>query len=145
MTRRGVPLALLGGLLLAQALTGETTSDPSVRRIQARFVAPCCWQDNLATHNSGAAEEMRAEIAAMAAAGKTESEIVDYYVLQYGERILREPRGKKSTVLLVVPILALAAGGAWLARYLARARARRPPSGPQAASGPPTTDDDLDW
>ena len=144
MTRLGVSLALLGSLLLVWALTGETTSDASVRRIQSRFVAPCCWQDNLATHNSGAAEQLRAEIAAMVAQGKTESEIVDYCVSQYGERILREPRGKKSAVLVVVPFLVLAAGGALLALYLSHARARTSP-GPQAATVPPTVDDDFDW
>jgi len=141
MIRVMLAITLCTGMLWAAAAPSQSEA---LRRIESKFVAPCCYQDNLATHNSGAAEEMRAEIAKMVADGKTEAGIIDYYVARHGERILREPRGPKSTVLVVVPALVLLAGGAWLARYVARARRRSPPGG-QPATVPSVPDDDLDW
>lgn len=141
MTR--VLLLLSLGAALLPAAPAPVQSD-AVRRMESKFVAPCCYQDNLATHNSGAAQQMRAEIAKMMAEGKTEAQIVDYYVAQHGERILREPRGGKSTILVVVPVLIALAGAAWLSRYVARAR-RAKSTDLQPATAPPVPDDDMDW
>jgi cytochrome c-type biogenesis protein CcmH len=110
-------------LLLASVLplfgAGE---DETVRRIQARFVSPCCWHENLAVHDSPVAREMRADVASLVRSGKTETEIVDYYVARYGERILRVPRGTPFWFLIVVPFVALVLGGAVVTRYVTRAR-----------------------
>ena len=69
--------------------------EAQLRRLQGRFLAPCCWQESLAVHQSEIAVELRAEIARLAAAGRTENEIVDTLVARYGERILVEPRGTR--------------------------------------------------
>jgi len=69
------------------------------RKLQARFIAPCCWSETVAVHRSESAAGMRDEIARFVDDGKSEDEIVAFYVAKYGERILLEPRGQKLTQL----------------------------------------------
>jgi cytochrome c-type biogenesis protein CcmH len=114
----------------------------SAAGIQERFVAPCCWNDSLADHRSPKALEMKKEIDAHVAQGKTEQQIVDHYVAQYGERILRVPRGARRTWLFVTPVLFLAAGGLSLSWFLRRQRrAGTTPVLPKRT----VPDSDWDW
>jgi len=106
------------------------------RQIEARFVAPCCWHENLAVHDSPAADEMRAEIARLIASGRTETEIVDHYVARYGERILREPRGQRWLWLTLTPVFVLGCASAQLLRFLSRVKSR---NHVQECLAPPTT------
>jgi cytochrome c-type biogenesis protein CcmH len=109
-------------LLLAIALTPAMEAQDASRRIEERFMAPCCWRENLAVHQSPQAQDMRAEIRDLVASGKTEEQIVEFYVAQYGERILREPRGRLSFWAIVVPVIFLLAGASLVMLYVARAR-----------------------
>jgi cytochrome c-type biogenesis protein CcmH len=93
-----------------------------VRKIQDRFMAPCCWSQSVAVHDSPVARQMRQEIVSLASEGKTEEEIVDYYVGRYGDRILRQPRGRAWIWLNAVPFGALSAGLAGVLVFMARAR-----------------------
>ncbi|MBK9166214.1 MAG: cytochrome c-type biogenesis protein CcmH [Bryobacterales bacterium] len=95
---------------------------PELQRIEERFIAPCCWRENLAAHQSPEADKMRAEVAALVDSGQTEAEIVEHFVARYGERILREPRGARSFWLTATPLAVLALGAAWLIRYLAKVK-----------------------
>lgn len=63
-------LFVVAGLLPAQSAIAATTD--SLRVITERFVAPCCWRENLAVHQSPDAVKMRAEIVQLVAAGRTE-------------------------------------------------------------------------
>jgi cytochrome c-type biogenesis protein CcmH/NrfF len=139
---------IFSGLMLAVAAPYLLANpDPqTVRRVQERFVAPCCWQENLAIHQSPAAEEMRAEVARLAESGKTEQEIVDYYVARYGERILREPLGSRWIWLTFTPIAAAALAALLLGRYIKRAVSPvTAMSGAAAAAEGKLPGDDLDW
>jgi cytochrome c-type biogenesis protein CcmH len=89
-------LFLLAGITASSTIAAPTDS---LRAITERFIAPCCWRENLAVHQSPDAEKMRAEIVQLVADGRTEDEIVEQYVSQYGERILRVPRGARFAVL----------------------------------------------
>lgn len=113
--RNGACVLAAAAIMLAAA-----APDPA-RRIEERFLAPCCWRESVAVHQSPKAEELRAEIQRMVAAKKSEAEIVDHYVALYGERILREPRGLRSLWLMIVPLVVLVGGGAALAVYLRHA------------------------
>lgn len=114
------------------------------RKLLSRFIAPCCWSESVAVHRSESAAAMRDEIARFVDDGKSEDEIVAFYVAKYGERILLEPRGQKRTWLTVVPIAALATGGLLLAKYLRR---DRPPLASEAlpVASVAVPDEDLDW
>ena len=87
---------------------------------------------------------MRVEIAAMVASGKSEDDIVAFYVARHGERILLEPLGRKRTWLTAIPFVALAAGGVFLARYLKRQRPAPLPVTAQA-QGVTVPDEELEW
>jgi cytochrome c-type biogenesis protein CcmH len=139
--RRLSPLTLL---LAAVATASAAEAQDASRRIEERFLAPCCWRENLAVHRSPEAEEMRAEILQLVKSGKTESEIVDFYVARYGERILREPRGGLSLWLSVVPMLVILAGALLVAGYIVRARRRLAEVAPAEAL-PPLPDVEERW
>ena len=118
-----IPYIRLACLSLAcAAVFAVQPGTPDLRQIEERFIAPCCWRENLAAHQSPEAEKMRAEVASLAGAGQTEAEIVEHFVARYGERILREPRGARSFWLTATPLAVLAFGAAWLVMYLSRVR-----------------------
>jgi cytochrome c-type biogenesis protein CcmH len=105
----------------AFSLYGKTVADAdNVRRIESRFMAPCCWHENLAVHGSPIADEMPAEVARLTANGQTEEQIVDRFVARYGERILAEPRGMRLWILTVTPVAILMTALALLVLRLRR-------------------------
>lgn len=108
-------------VLVPTTLVGQEP-DTKIREIEARFVSPCCWRENLAVHDSQVAEQLRALVARKVESGQTESQIVDYMVARFGERILREPRGNRFRFLTITPIVALGIGFLAVVRFLLRAR-----------------------
>lgn len=143
-SRREFARRVFAGAALAAGLPLAGAPADLTRKLQARFIAPCCWSESVAVHRSESAAQMRSEIAAMVDAGRSEQEIVAHYVALHGERILLEPRGLKLTWLTAVPVVALAAGGVFVARYLKR---RSPVEAPAAAPAAAVTvpDDELEW
>jgi cytochrome c-type biogenesis protein CcmH len=124
------------------SLAAETSAE--ARRIEARFVSPCCWRENLAVHDSPVAKQLRSEIAQMVASGQTESQIVDEYVARYGERILREPRGARFQILTITPIAVLGIGCLFVIWFLSRARRRNQDYAGDVAL-PAATEDEIEW
>jgi cytochrome c-type biogenesis protein CcmH len=144
MQYRSILLFPTVACIAAITWAGPAEND-ATRRIQERFVAPCCWQENLALHQSPAADEMRAEVSSLVQSGKSESEIVDYYVARYGERILREPRGSVGTWLKVTPVLAFALAALWLAWFVRRSAHRSRSLTMATGRHAPAPDDDFGW
>ena len=105
-------LCLIGA---AAASGSDNVSDAElVRDIEDHLIAPCCWTQPISQHESGIAEQMREEVRTMVAAGKSRDEILDYFVAQYGERILAAPRAEGFNLLVyILPWVALIAG-AWI-------------------------------
>ena len=137
-------LVILKPLSLTGAETTPKGPEDEARRIEARFVAPCCWRENLAVHDSAVAKQLRSEIVQMVASGQTESQIVDEYVARYGERILREPRGARFQVLMITPIAVLGIGCLLVFRFLSRVR-HKAPSGCSRSAHCAMPDEDLEW
>jgi len=125
------------------ALPMFAADQSEVKRIQDRFLAPCCWQQSVAVHDSEIAKQMRVEIASMVATGKSEEQIVDVYVARYGERILREPRGAKRWWLTLVPLVSIALATAGLLLFLRRQKKQNTLVA-DAADFAPLPDVDLD-
>lgn len=70
-----------------------------------------CQNESLAASQAGLARDLRREILAMIAAGKSDGEIVDFMVSRYGDFIRYQPPFKPSTWLLWAgPFLWLAGG-----------------------------------
>jgi len=114
--------SILLGIVLAAPPAVTPQQRALVEKLEHALLAPCCYQEVVATHNSEQAKAMRAEIAAMVAAGKTEREILDYYKQRYGARILAEPEGAQWWVMNVVPIIMLAGGAIIVVRLLRKWR-----------------------
>lgn len=62
--------------------------------LEHSLVAPCCWNMTVDNHESDASHKVRKEIASMIKEGKTKDEILQAFVVQYGERILASPSKK---------------------------------------------------
>jgi cytochrome c-type biogenesis protein CcmH/NrfF len=75
-------------------------------------------------HDSPAADKARLEVVALMRAGKSDRQIKDSFIQEYGERILAEPEGSKATVLTAVPIAALCLSLFMLWGFLSRQRKR---------------------
>lgn len=136
-------LALAAGLAAQPAVQAglPPALEQEARHIEELVIAPCCWTQQVSVHQSPAADQMRAQIRAWLRDGKSEDQILDAFVGQYGERILAVPRarGYKLT-LFVLPVVLLAGTGLLLAvlvRRMARARALATagPAGAAAAPG----------
>ncbi len=111
-------------------------------RLCRGFIAPCCWSQPVDVHDSPAAEKARLEVISLMRSGKSDREIKDSFIQEYGTRILAEPEGAKAVVLTTVPIAALGLSLFLLWGFLSRQRKRlrlAPPHG--------TTDlfPDTDW
>ena len=101
------------------------------REIEDSLIAPCCWSQPVSQHYSEIAEKIRKEVRAMVAAGKSRDEILDYYVSEYGERILAAPRPKGFNILAyILPWAALILGAWLLIVLLKRLRSSAPSPGP---------------
>jgi cytochrome c-type biogenesis protein CcmH len=122
----------LGMLWVATALgANDAQVEKKAREIEAGLIAPCCWTQPVSEHNSEVSEKIRKEVREMVAAGKSRDEILDYFVAQYGERILTAPRAKGfNRLVYILPWLALVLGAWLLIILLKKLRAPVPASDP---------------
>ena len=114
-----VVYSCLSGVVLAQ----NATAAALIRDIENNLIAPCCWNQPISEHPSEVSDRMRAEVRMMVAQGKSRNEILDYYVAEYGERILATPRARGiNTLAYIAPWAALILGGWGLFTLLGRRR-----------------------
>jgi cytochrome c-type biogenesis protein CcmH len=108
---------------------GEYPTDDDVNRIAKNLYCPVCPNTALDVCETKACQDWRAQIRDQLAAGWTEEQVVDYFVAQYGERVLAEPRRKGFTSLVwVLPAVAALAGIVVGARVLANWRSAGAPT-----------------
>jgi cytochrome c-type biogenesis protein CcmH len=115
-------MRFVSALVLAVAMFAAAPNDSQARaaRWKQRLLAPCCWSEAVAQHNSPVAAEIRAETDKLIAAGASDSEIEARFTAQYGTRILTEPPGMQGVVLRLVPTVVLALGLLWVLLILRR-------------------------
>ena len=83
----------LAGVFACSAATGTVAEQKArVQRIENAVLAPCCYMEAVSRHQSEVAVKMRIEIAKWVAEGRTDQEILDTYVRQYGSKVLVDPR-----------------------------------------------------
>lgn len=117
---RRVWLALVAGILLmilamTPALAQDVTpSDDEVNAIAKGMYCPVCENVPLDVCPTQACVQWREVIRDKLAEGWTEDQIKDYFVLQYGDRVLAEPppRGLNWVVYLAPPLILL--GGVFI-------------------------------
>jgi cytochrome c-type biogenesis protein CcmH/NrfF len=106
-------------VLFASLAVAETAEQQQARvdRLEHAVLAPCCYTESVAIHQSEIALKMRLEIVKWVATGKSDQEILDTYAGLYGAKVLVDPRTAPRWWMVWVPWLALAfgvAGGFWL-------------------------------
>lgn len=110
------------------ALTPEQES--LARSIEGKVMAPCCWTQTVADHQSDIAEQMKAEIRNLIAQGRSEEEILDQYVDRYGPAILATPRADGFDLLAyVLPVAAAVAGAIIITLWLMKRSRLSTPDG----------------
>jgi len=95
---------------LVQAQEGFP-SDNDVNAIARKLYCPVCPNTPLDVCETRACQDWQAQIKNQLAGGWSEEEIIDYFVLQYGERVLAEPkRGGFTSLVWLLPVIAVALG-----------------------------------
>lgn len=89
----------------AQSLKPTAAQAALIRKIEGRLMAPCCYTQTIFDHQSEVAAQMRDQVTAMVASGKSETDIINYYRKAYGETILVVPDGVSGGLLTCIPLL----------------------------------------
>ena len=93
---------------------GPTPSDDDVNRIAKQLYCPVCESTPLDVCPTEACRQWRDLIRTMLTQGKSEAEIKQYFVEQYGARVLAEPPNR--LVAYLVPAVAILLGAFLLFR-----------------------------
>ena len=90
---------------------GRIPTDDEVNAIAKKLYCPVCPNTPLDVCETKACEDWRAQIRDELSEGWSEQQILDYFVAQYGERVLAEPQRKGFTSLVwVLPVTAVLLG-----------------------------------
>ncbi|HSG41963.1 MAG TPA: cytochrome c-type biogenesis protein [Anaerolineales bacterium] len=106
-------LVIFGASIQAFA-QGEEPTDDEVNRIAKQLFCPVCESTPLDVCPTEACRQWRDLIRQMLSEGKSEEEIKQYFVAQYGARVLDEPPNKLASY--AVPVIAFLAGAFLLFR-----------------------------
>lgn len=101
-------------LCLASSMNSQTLLSPAQQRraghLYTEFIAPCCWRQSVAVHQSEQSMKVRSEIDSKILLGDSDSQIKAALVKEYGHGILMEPEGIRAVLAYSLPILAFALG-----------------------------------
>src|SRR5574341_891267 len=97
---------LVVSVVYAQEGGPGTPSDNDVNRVAKQLYCPVCPNTPLDVCETKACEDWRAQIRDQLSRGWTDQQIIDYFVAQYGERVLAEPQRKGFTSLVwLLPVI----------------------------------------
>lgn len=131
---------LLAGVALAQDGAGRVPTDDEVNAVAKELYCPVCENIPLDVCPTTACADWRNLIREKLAEGWTENQIKDYFVLQYGDRVLATPPARGLNWLVyVIPPVAILAGAYILYRAM---RAWRQPLRRVEAVGPASAPED---
>jgi cytochrome c-type biogenesis protein CcmH len=135
-------LLLFSGLLWIPAVASAQEGGPSddaVNAIAHQLYCPVCENIPLDVCPTQACIQWRGVIRQMLSEGRTEQEIKDYFVEQYGDRVLATPPAQGFNWLAyVIPPAAFLGGAIVLVRTI---RAWRRPGGPPSQAAEPPVED----
>jgi len=127
------------GLWLALAAADPQALEREARQLETKLMAPCCWAQQVSLHQSPAADEIKRNIRRLLAEGKTSDQVLEFYVAEYGDRILSEPPARGfSRLIYVAPWVFLVGSVGLVVMVIRRLRAVSPaPARPEQAAAPP--------
>lgn len=103
-------------------------NDDDVLLIAKKLYCPVCPNTPLDVCETQACQDWRAQIRDQLSAGWTEEQIINYFVNQYGERVLAEPqRGGFTSLVWLLPVLAVLLG-LWVAYEILKGWKSRQPA-----------------
>ncbi len=109
-------LATLFATLSVALAQGPTPTDDEVNKIAKKLYCPVCENTPLDVCPTEACRQWREQIREMLSEGKTEDEIIQYFIDTYGVRASGDPPNKVASYL--IPAVAILAGTALLLRAL---------------------------
>lgn len=90
----------------------DSVLDRRVKSIAQRLRCPVCQGESIQDSPADLATQMKALVREQLANGKSEQEVLDYFLAKYGDWILLEPRAEGINLLIYsLPVLFLAIGG----------------------------------
>src|SRR5574342_1237072 len=102
-------------------------TDNDVIRVAKQLYCPVCPNTPLDVCETKACQDWRAQIRDQISQGWTDQQIIDYFVAQYGERVLAEPRRKGFTSLVwFLPLIGVLLGLAIVYEILRNWRKQKP-------------------
>jgi cytochrome c-type biogenesis protein CcmH len=108
----GTIALLLWSVGIASAQTpNEDVLKERTHAIAAKLRCPVCQGQALADSQSELSQQMRGVITEQLREGKTDAQVIDYFVAKYGEWILLEPKARGfNLIAYFLPLIMLAAG-----------------------------------
>jgi cytochrome c-type biogenesis protein CcmH len=106
--------------------TPVPVSDNAVNRVAKQLYCPVCPNTPLDVCETQACQDWRAQIKDQLGQGWSDQQVIEYFVAQYGERVLAEPRRSGFTSFVwLLPVLAVAIGLVVLAQLMRQWKAQR--------------------
>ena len=108
-----VPLVALAIIVVGLWPGDQAAADPEARayHLAISLKCPICAGESLAGSQTDLAKDLRVLIDEQIAAGRTDQEIVDMFVANYGEQVLLDPPSTGwGVVLWAVPLAVIAIG-----------------------------------
>jgi cytochrome c-type biogenesis protein CcmH len=122
-----ITLLTLGSSVNAQTLTPE--QEDRARAIGLELRCPVCGGSSITESPSDFARSMLEEVRSQVRAGRSETEITQFFTSKYGNTVLLKPPFSGVTLLVwVLPVLVVIGGAFVLVNYLRRASQAATPS-----------------
>jgi cytochrome c-type biogenesis protein CcmH len=137
----GVAVFVFAALASAQSgateagasVPGQGATPNDVNRVARQLYCPVCPNTPLDVCETQACKDWRELIRTKLSEGASDRQIIDYFVAQYGQRVLAQPPAKGFNLLVwLIPLGFLAAAAAALAVILKRWSRRPAVAAPQA-------------
>ena len=117
----GATLTLL--LAVVSVAGAQAPTDDEVNDVAKDLYCPVCESTPLDVCPTQACEDWRGVIRTQLSEGRSKTEIMDYFALQYGDKVLAEPPRAGFTLFVwVMPVLFVGIGALVFGRYMLRIR-----------------------
>ena len=122
---RRIVLSALAALAVGWAGAAPLSADEEARahRLAQSLRSPVCQNQTIAESNAPLAQDLREQVQAQVAAGRSDAEVREFMVRRFGDFVLYEPPRTPQTLLLWLGPFALLGGGALVLWRQVRRRA----------------------
>ena len=123
--------AALAATLVGAALAAIPEDETRYRALIAELRCLVCQNQSIAESNAPLAEDLRVQVRAQIAAGRSDAEIIEFLTARYGDFVRYRPAFKgKTLVLWLGPFGVLLVAGTLAAVFIRRSRAAPAPTPP---------------